>query len=67
MEGKYEFLVEIVYEDGSGFNFNVTIEGREGSVLAELSMITRGTLRASSGHRATAYNKDGIDVVSYVR
>ena len=67
MEQKKTFFVEITYNDDSTMNFDVTIEGKEHEIRATLMMVTRGTLMASGGHRATAYNDQGFDVCSYVR
>lgn len=64
---KHKFFVEIVYNDDTEFHFNVELEGRDSAVMASLMMITRGTLMASSAHRAIAYNEDGFDVCSYIR
>lgn len=64
---KKRFFVEIEYADKSLFNFNVELEGSTGNILATLMMITRGTLMASMGNKATAYNEDGFDVVSYIK
>lgn len=60
-----KFYVELVYKDGSERHFEVLLEGREHEIMADLMMITRGTLQASSAHRATAYNDQGFDVCSY--
>lgn len=63
---KRNFFVEIVYDDNSEFHFNVELEGTDSEVMGSLMMITRGTLMASSAHRAIAYNEDGFDVCSYI-
>ena len=62
-----KFTVFIVYSDDSEFNFEVTLEGSENEIRGELMMIVRGTLMASGACRATAYNEEGFDVVSYVQ
>lgn len=62
---KQKFYVEFVYRDGSERHFEVLLEGREHEIMADLLMITRGTLMACSGIRATAYNDQGFDVCSY--
>lgn len=62
-----KFWVEIEYKDGSSFGFNVELESSGATRLAELQMITRGTLIASSAYRAICYNSDGFDVCSYIR
>lgn len=64
---KYTATIEIEYRDGTGFTFEVTIEGKEHEVVANLLMITRGTLMASSGHKATCYKDDGFELCSYIR
>ena len=62
-----KFWIEIEYKDASSFSFYVEIETSSSTCAAELEMITRGTLMASSGCRATCYNSDGFDVCSYVK
>ena len=64
---KHKFFVELVYADESETNFNVEIEGEEYEWRATLNMITRGTLMASGARRATAYNDQGFDIVSYTK
>ena len=61
------FTVFVTYSDDSEFHFDVTIEGKDHEVMANLCMITRGVLRASSGKRAICYNDQGFDVCSYVQ
>lgn len=63
---KKVFYVEIIYSDETSFGFNVELEGSEHEVYANLMMISRGTLMASSAVRCIAYNDDGFDVLSYV-
>lgn len=61
-------FVEIEYEDKSSFSFDVILHStRESAKVAEIMMITRGTLMASSGTRATAYNSEGFDICAYIR
>lgn len=55
----------IEYNDESEFHFDVTIEGTETQIIASLMMITRGTLMASNGIRATCYNDEGFEICSY--
>lgn len=62
-----KFFVEVEYNDESSFSFEVHLEGSDSDVHANLMMITRGTLIASSGCKATAYRADGFDVCSYVK
>lgn len=64
---KHSFFVEVIYGDDSSFSFNVEMEGTDNEVIAQLMMITRGTLMASSAVRATAYRQDGFDVCSYCK
>ena len=63
---KHKFFVEIVYNDKSYFNFSVELNGTEAEVMGSLMMITRGTLMASSAHRAIAYNEEGAILCSYI-
>lgn len=61
-------FVEIEYDDGSSFSFDVILHSISDSAkVAEIQMITRGTLMASSGTRATAYNDQGFDICAYIR
>lgn len=62
-----KFTVFVVYEDDSEFSFDVELCGTPSEIDSELMMITRGTLMASVGIKASAYNEDGFDVCSYVR
>lgn len=62
-----EFFVELVYNDDSTNEFYVKVEGEEHEYMALLSMITRGTLMASSAKEATCYNDEGFDVCSYMK
>lgn len=64
---KGKFYVEIRYNDGSEFGFDVIIEGSESAIVANLMMITRGTLMASSGCYAVCYRDDGFEVCAYSR
>ena len=67
MSKKETYYVEIIYNDDSTRNFEVTIEGTDSEIHGTLLMVTRGTLMASSGAKAIAYNDQGFDVCSYVR
>ena len=59
-------FVEIEYNDGTSFSFDVILHSEEESALnAEVMMITRGTLMASSAQHATAYNNEGFPICSY--
>ena len=62
-----QFYVELVYNDESTSDFYVRVEGEEHEYMALMSMITRGTLMASSAKSATCYNDEGFDVCSYVK
>ena len=64
---EHTFFIEVGYEYESNFNFEVKLEGPEHCIMAHLMQITRGTLMASSGHRAIAYNAEGFDVLSYIK
>lgn len=59
--------IEIVYSDGTEFGFNVELTSDEPGTSAEIMMITRGTLMASNGMRATAYDDQGFDICSYIK
>lgn len=61
------FTIFVTYKDDSEFHFDVTIDGSDTEVMANLMMITRGTLMASSGVRAICYNFEGFDVCSYIK
>lgn len=67
MKEKKSFWVELIYSDDSKSGFEVVIEDNYVNALATVMMITRGTLMASSAHRAIAYNMQGYDVISYVK
>lgn len=65
--GKDTVYIEIEYNDGTEFHFNVEVEGKEYEKVATILMITRGTLMASSGVKAVAYNEEGFDICSYIK
>lgn len=67
MKKTYNFYVECIYNDGSDFHFEVKLEGIPSEVKAELMMITRGTLMASSASKAIAYNDQGFDECAYTK
>lgn len=69
MSKEREFKVTIVveYSDQSEFTFDVTMQGLESSVIANLLMITRGTLMASMAKKATCYKDDGFELCSYIK
>lgn len=59
-------FVEIEYNDGTSFSFDVISHSeKEHELMAEIMMITRGTLIASSAQHATAYNYEGFPICSY--
>lgn len=61
-------IVEIEYDDESSFSFDVILHSiTERAKVVEIMMITRGTLMASSGVKATAYNSEGFEICSYIR
>lgn len=64
---EHRFYVEVEYNDESSFYFHVILEGKTHQIMASLQMITRGTLMASNAYKATAYNEEGFDVVSYIK
>ena len=68
-QDKFErrYFVELEYNDDSSFSFDVVLHSPARSQLAEIEMITRGTLMASLAKRAVAYNADGFDVASYIK
>lgn len=64
---KQTFFIELVYNDGSEVNFDVSIDGEDHDVYATLMMITRGTLMASMAKSIVCYNDQGFDVCSYYK
>lgn len=61
-------FIEIEYKDESSFHFDVIPHDNFGNAAkAEIMMITRGTLMASGGIKATAYNEDGFEICSYIQ
>ena len=64
---KHTVTIELKYEDGTGFSFEVTIEGKEHEVVASLLMITRGTLNASMARIATCFKSDGTKLCVYTK
>lgn len=60
--------VEVVYNDGTEFSFDVISHAENASSYnAEIMMITRGVLQASSAVRATAYNLEGFPICAYTK
>lgn len=62
---KAEVFIE--YKDGSEWNFSIETKSKRSKAIAEITMITRGTLMASTAVRATAYNEEGFDICAYVK
>lgn len=67
MEQKFHFYVDVIYNDNTQFGFDVYIEGKSFEVEANINMITRGTLMASSAKYAYAYNEEGFEVCAFSR
>ena len=66
-ETKTTVTITVEYNDKKEFSFDVTVSGNKCEILAELQMITRGTLMASIAKRATCYRKDGFTICSYIK
>lgn len=66
-EMKVTATIVVEYSDESEFTFDVTIEGTESKIIANLLMITRGTLMASIAKKATCYKNDGFELCSYIK
>lgn len=62
-----KFTIELTWKDGSETMFNAEIDGKEHEVMAVLMWATRGSLMASNAQRATAFNEEGFDVLSYIK
>ena len=61
-------FIEIEYDDETSFTFDVISHAENtNAIQGEIMMITRGTLMASLGTKATAYNEEGFPICSYVR
>ena len=67
MEKLYHFYILVIYDDNSEFGFDVKIGGKSHEVLANIQMITRGTLMASNAKYAYAYKDDGFEACAYRR
>ncbi len=61
------FTVKLAWEHDSDTSFKVNLEGKDYEILSTIMWITRGTLMASNATRATAYNEDGFEAVSYIK
>lgn len=66
-EKKVTATIIVEYSDKSEFSFDVTMEGKDHEVVANLMKITRGTLMASMARKATCYRNDGFDIFSYIK
>ena len=61
-------FIEIEYNDESSFTFDVLSHAEtESAYVAEIMMITRGTLLASGAYKATAYNEEGFPIAAYYK
>ena len=58
--------VYLRYSDGSETSFKFESDDSECGAIATLSMVCRGTLRASTAERVLAYDDDGNYLFSYV-
>ena len=68
MVSNEKVFVEIEYKDDSSFSFDIVLHSEDSTdQLAQVMMITRGTLMASIGRKATAYNSEGFPIASYVK
>lgn len=62
---KAEVFIE--YENGTEWNFSIKTRSKRAKAIAEINMITRGTLMVSTAVRATAYDEEGFDICAYVK
>lgn len=62
---KAEVFIE--YKDGSEWNFSIETQSNRVKAIAEIEMITRGTLMVSNAVRATAYDEEGFDICAYIK
>jgi hypothetical protein len=61
-------FIEIEYDDETSFTFDVISHAENANAFqGEIMMITRGTLMASMGTKATAYNYEGFPICSYIK
>ena len=65
MVTKVHFSFE--YEDDSEWNFDGEFEDSLKDSLANIMMVTRGTLMASMAIKGTAYNTEGFPICQYTR
>lgn len=57
--------IELEYNETTTKGFTIEVEGKKHEYMALIEMVTRGTLMASMANKATAYNEEGFDIVSY--
>lgn len=67
VEKKVNVTIIVEYSDKSEFSFDVKMVGNDHDVVANLMMITRGTLMASMARKATCYRNDGFEICSYIK
>lgn len=61
-------FIEVEYNDGTSFSFDVILhDDNSNHLVAEIMMITRGTLMASNASKATAYNHESFPICSYIK
>lgn len=62
---KQTFSLVFIYNDGSKFSIEVTLNESESSNMANLMMIARGTLKASNARYVYCYDTQGNQVLAY--
>lgn len=62
---EHRWHISIEYSEQKERNFVVITEGSNEEAEAILTIITRGAIMATSAKRATAYNEEGFDVITY--
>lgn len=67
MEHRCYFYVVVIYSDSTKFGFDVILQGESHEILADIHMITRGVLMASSAKYAYAYTGDGSQACAFRR
>lgn len=55
----------LTYNDESEICFDVITREEPSKALADVMIITRGTLMASSAERAVAYNEESFEICAY--
>lgn len=63
----WKFLIRVIYNDHSEFSFSVTISGTKSGVMANMMMITRGTLMASNAKKIYCYDSEGDLEIAYYK